>query len=489
MTTNPDKEDKGVPLQGPKKGETMSTPGGQVLNRQPTGRRTRKTRGSWAAALAAVALVAGACSSSSKSSSSTGSTSAPGSTASSGNTSTSGNNSDPSEGVTANSITVGGVLTGSNAGGFTEKDADTGAKAYFNMINSQGGVYGRKIKYIGAQDDGFSSATDVQIVRNLVQSDHAFAVVPVNTISFTGGQFLAQNNVPFIGLGTTPPFCNTQSGFGVSGCTSPALTPSTPISGILGKQMLELMKDVYGSVKNNTAAFTFDSSEAGSVSVKAFPAGVAAGGMKVTKVVSDIPAQGASDFSPYIHELMTADNGSPPGAIFLVDAGSNVDSIRAGLKAAGYKGIVTDAVSYGPQTISNPASRALLDGSYTFIPFSAYEANTPAVQQMRSAFSAAAGPSFHTDEWGMYGYWAAAEFVAMLKKVGPDLTRAKFVSTINNGFTYSLPGLFGETQWPSAHQGPSISCDSMVKLQGSTWVTVVPLECENAIPYSQVPAS
>jgi branched-chain amino acid transport system substrate-binding protein len=403
--------------------------------------------------------------------------------------STESNNSDASEGVTRTSITVGGVLTASNAGGFTEIDADMGAKAYFQLVNSEGGVYGRKIKYLGARDDGFSSATDVQIVRSLVESDHVFAVVPVNSISFTGGQYAAQNDVPFVGLGTSPPFCNTHSGFGVSGCTSPGLTPGTPISGILGKELLELIRMVFGKVRNNTVALAFDSSENGSVAAKSFPAGVKAGGMKVAKVVSGIPAQGASDFSPFVRALVTADNGGPPGAVILANGGSNVDSIRAGLRAARYKGVVVDAVSYGPQTISNPATRALLNGSYTFIPFTAYQDNTPAVLEMRTAFAKVAGPSFHTDEWGMYGYWAAAEFVVMLKRVGPDLSRPRFLRAINSGFTYSLPGLFGETQWPGAHHGQPDSCDSIVTLDRTRWVTVIPLQCERAVPYGTLSRS
>jgi ABC-type branched-subunit amino acid transport system substrate-binding protein len=404
-----------------------------------------------------------------------------------GNSSSAGsNNSDTAEGVTPTSITVGGILTASNAGGLTEKDAEAGAKAYFDLVNSQGGVYGRKIKFLGAQDDGFSSATDVRIARTLVESDHVFGVVPVASVSFAGGQYLAQNNVPFVGLGTTPPFCNTKSGFGVWGCTSPTLTANTPISGILGKEVLELMQRESGNVKNSTAAFTFDSTQAGSASVKPLTAGVRAGGMRIVRVLTDIPAQGASDFSPYIHELMTADNRHPPGAIFIAEGGTNVDSLRAGLKAAGYEGIVIDPVSYGPQTISNPTTRALLDHSYTFIPFSAYQANTPAAQEMRTAFAGVAGASFQPDAFGIYGYWAAAEFVAMLKKVGPDLTRAHFVQTINSGYRYSLPGLFGETDWPAAHQGATIGCESIVELDGTRWETAIPLQCERAVPYSSV---
>src|SRR5579872_4046540 len=56
---------------------------------------------------------------------------------------TSKNNSDPSEGVTPTSVTVGGVMVASGEGGFSEAGALIGFKAYINTINASGGVNGR----------------------------------------------------------------------------------------------------------------------------------------------------------------------------------------------------------------------------------------------------------------------------------------------------------------------------------------------------------
>src|SRR3984885_12161988 len=40
--------------------------------------------------------------------------------------------------------------------------------AYFNMINEQGGINGRKINFI-ARDDGYSPPKTVEVVRQLVE--------------------------------------------------------------------------------------------------------------------------------------------------------------------------------------------------------------------------------------------------------------------------------------------------------------------------------
>src|SRR4030042_1629054 len=51
-----------------------------------------------------------------------------------------------------------------------------GMKAYFEYINSQGGVYGRKIKLL-VGDDHYSAPDAVEVVRGLVERDGVFAIV------------------------------------------------------------------------------------------------------------------------------------------------------------------------------------------------------------------------------------------------------------------------------------------------------------------------
>jgi ABC-type branched-subunit amino acid transport system substrate-binding protein len=51
-----------------------------------------------------------------------------------------------------------------------------GLRAYFDYINSQGGVYGRKITYL-VGDDHFNPADAVEVVRKLVEQDGIFAMV------------------------------------------------------------------------------------------------------------------------------------------------------------------------------------------------------------------------------------------------------------------------------------------------------------------------
>src|SRR6201996_5815320 len=50
-----------------------------------------------------------------------------------------------------------------------------GIGVYFDYVNDHGGVYGRKIKWIDL-DDGYNPPQAVQVVHQLVEQDHAFAI-------------------------------------------------------------------------------------------------------------------------------------------------------------------------------------------------------------------------------------------------------------------------------------------------------------------------
>ena len=91
-------------------------------------------------------------------------------------------------GVTATSVQVGNVSTLS-LGLF--KGAQVGTQAYFDYVNSTGGVNGRKLVLNNA-DDGFTGASNKQATQNAVQND--FALVGDFSLEDSfGGAVLAQN--------------------------------------------------------------------------------------------------------------------------------------------------------------------------------------------------------------------------------------------------------------------------------------------------------
>jgi len=79
-------------------------------------------------------------------------------------------------GVTDSSVKIGATfpLTGVAAPGYSE--IPTGAAAYFDWVNEQGGVHGREIDYI-VKDDGYNPTTTSTVTNELVLKEEVFATV------------------------------------------------------------------------------------------------------------------------------------------------------------------------------------------------------------------------------------------------------------------------------------------------------------------------
>ena len=113
------------------------------------------------------------------------------------NSDSGGGSSADTPGVTDTEIVVGThmPLTGPAAAGYSKIAPAT--KAYFDYVNANGGVHGRKITY-KIMDDGYNPANTQQVVRQLVLQDKVFAILNgLGTPTHSGVlDFLKTNRVP-----------------------------------------------------------------------------------------------------------------------------------------------------------------------------------------------------------------------------------------------------------------------------------------------------
>jgi len=86
-------------------------------------------------------------------------------------------------------------LTGPASAGYSK--IAPASKAFFDFVNANGGVHGRKINY-KIMDDGYNPANTQTVVRQLVQQDKVFAILNgLGTPTHTGVlDFLKTNKVP-----------------------------------------------------------------------------------------------------------------------------------------------------------------------------------------------------------------------------------------------------------------------------------------------------
>lgn len=109
----------------------------------------------------------------------------------------------PVPGITDTQVIIGAFQDQSGAAAAVGIPMRKGMEAYFNWVNAQGGVNGRKIKFI-VEDDGFQAARALAATKKLVEQDKVFALV--GTLGTPGVaatiDYIMEKQIPSIYQGT-----------------------------------------------------------------------------------------------------------------------------------------------------------------------------------------------------------------------------------------------------------------------------------------------
>ncbi|WP_344886511.1 ABC transporter substrate-binding protein [Nonomuraea antimicrobica] len=378
-------------------------------------------------------------------------------------------------GVTDTTIKVGGVLTKTSASGYSTKDAEIGAKARFERANAEGGVHGRKIEFLGAEDDGQDAAKGDAAAKKLVQKDQVFALVPVHAPNFGGAAFLEQQGVPWFGWATGPQWCGTKTGFGYNGCLAPKQGAGSQTW--WGRQMADLLGGADGKSVYVQTSDSSGSKYGGTTISQSFTAA----GFELVGVNSGLPAAAPPpDWLPYVNKIMTSDGGKPPDVVVSVIAGTKFNvGLYAALKRAGYQGVLTDATSYDVAILQDPAGARALEGVIAAPMFEPFESSAPEIARLRQDVERTAPGTALTQHLAI-GYWAADIFLDLLDKTGEDLTRERFLATANGSYLYENAG-FGRIQYPRDHSEPN-GCGALVKLENGAFQVAKNMKCFDNVP-------
>jgi branched-chain amino acid transport system substrate-binding protein len=364
-------------------------------------------------------------------------------------------------------IVVGGVYSAASFAG-----GDVGAEAAFNAFNAAGGLNGRKIKFIGMQEDGQSETGAVNAAKALV-NDHVTAVVPVLTEAWQAGNVLAKAGIPYFGWGITTGWWGSTNGFSFVGAVPPNPSQYPTVQSVSAV----LCKAVGGNCKGKTVALIGINNGSALNGLKLFAAEWKQLGAKVVTIISSIPEPPAvvSDYTPYIQQLLTSNHGKQPNIIEQVVAPTDDVALVSGLNQQGFTGTDFNFSLYDPRAVS------VAKGSDTLITAAPWEQNTAAVAQMTKAVDATDPKASHGQPVEA-GYWSAMMFIQAIKQVakkGLPITSANIIKVLNQGWTFSVPGGAGPAVFPAAHKGQG-GCEAVVGSNGSKYSVVVPLYCPPA---------
>ncbi len=404
------------------------------------------------------------------------------------NTSSSGGQTD---GVTSNQIDVGGIAAATGPLADQYSPIFGAVQAYFDMVNAQGGVNGRKLKYVAQLDDQSLPSLDVSQARALVEQDHVFAIVGVATPIFAAGKYLGQTGVPTFGWNVNPEW---------SANTSP---PGMNLFGEKGSYLnftgagpyLPYLAHKLGLSKVGTIAYTVQQS-------------------------ADCATGVTNSFSKYGGQMVLKDTSLPFG---FTDISGDVSK----LKSSGAQMVTTCMDPTGNTTLSKGLQEAGLFNSIVQYWPNGYDQATlnqyaPLMEGVYFGTAAGNVPYQHGYTQGMDQYldtmaahhltigdvtlagWINADlFVTALKKLGHNVTRQGVIDTINKMTSYTANGILPGIDWTKQHTGLGpIDCNAYIQVQHGSFVSVLgqgrnPFVCfqapvassTNPIPFPHDPAT
>lgn len=359
-------------------------------------------------------------------------------------------------------LTVGGISQPAQWVGI-----DDGMNARIARFNAEGGIQGiTEIENLGIRDDGADADRSLALIRELVQQDNVFAVLPITPTATppSAGDFLAEERVPFLGSGYAPVLCNNDYGFAYNGCAVPGINEAP------NEVAIEIFAEIAGtdSLDGVKFAVTASADSTGPLFGDYYGEFLSGAGAEVVYNEANVPA-GATDMQPFVDAITASD----PDIVIMVLGFAETLGLKAAMVANGFDGSLVDFATYVPGLLEQaPAIGTTLKSTYSLATSPILEEDTPYVAQMKADFEAA-GLEF-TGFGSAQGYLAADLFIQMLEAVAPNYDR--FAEIINEGFT-SAPADGGiVATFPEFHTAAP-SCGGLVRVEGGAYSVISGFRC------------
>ncbi len=331
--------------------------------------------------------------------------------------------------------------------------------AYFNKVNAEGGINGRKVNFI-SYDDAYSPPKTVEQVRKLIESDEVLLVFnPLGTPSNTAIQkYLNAKKVPQLFVATGATKWNDPQHFPWTIGFQPSYQSE---SRVYAKYLLD-------NHPNGKIAILFQNDDYGKDYVKGLKDGLA-GKMQI---VAELPYE-ASD--PTIDSQMISLKASGADVFFNVTTPKFAAQAIKKSAEIGWKPLhLLNNVSASIGGVLKPAglenAKDALSASYLKEPTDPTWKDDPGFKEWVAFMEKYYPDGDRTNGFTVYGQLVAQTLVQVLKQCGDDLTRENVMKQAANlsGFQLDmlLPGIAVDT---SPGDFAPIEQMQMGRFTGETW--------------------
>jgi ABC-type branched-subunit amino acid transport system substrate-binding protein len=338
-----------------------------------------------------------------------------------------------------------------------------GTRAYFEMINDEGGIHGRKLKLL-IRDDAYQPPRTKAAAMELVEKKGVFA--------FVGGtgtgpgmavkDYLAAKKIPWIGP--------------ASGSSNWARTPTRYLFSLYPTYEIEatiLTRYLLDQVGKERIAFLYQNDDYGKEGLEAARAELARRGKKLAAEVSlEVTDQ---DLNSHVMKLKAAE---PDTVIMWVLPKHGAIALAAAAK------LNLNPLWASTSTLSDaPLMHRITKGRWDGVIFSSIgelpDSDHPLVKKYRMAYEKYGLANNSQEEWGTFflaGFFFAEPFVEAVRRAGPDLDREKLVEALetldqwNGGTGHNIT--FGPNQRQGQKSIFICRCENGKAVRITDWITV-----------------
>jgi branched-chain amino acid transport system substrate-binding protein len=336
-------------------------------------------------------------------------------------------------GVTSNTVLLGQSVALTGPAAALGIEMRTGAKVYFDYVNSRGGVNGRKIE-LRTLDDGYEPTRTAPNTKKLIEQDGVFALfgyVGTPTAAAVLPIF-TQARVPFFGAFTGA----------------------------------ELLRDPFNEYIFNVRASYFDETEkiieqlvsTGARNIAVFYQNDAYGqaGLKgveraMTKRNMKISATGTVERNTVdVAAATKVINAGQPDAVVMISAYKSCGEFIRQMKKAGSAAQFYNVSFVGSKSLADDLGKNGVGVAISQVMPFPWAASVPVVKEYQQLMLKAGQKDFTFST--VEGYVAAKVFVEGLKRAGKDLTRQKFIAALETMGDLDVGGYFISFS-PKNHNG------------------------------------
>ena len=317
------------------------------------------------------------------------------------------------EGIFSNEIVLGSSQPLSGTLAYMGKAVDEGMRTYFDMVNAQGGVNGRKIKLI-TYDDELKPAKSVANAKLLIERDNVFAMVGNvgHATNMSAYEYSSAKKVPTIGA------------LSISDLTSnPARDLLYVLPSPQSTETAAYVDHAVNTLKAKRVAMLYQNDGWGKPAFDIASKQLEKYGQKVVEAQSF--ERFATDITSQVFKLKE----SNPDVVIVYALGQEAVLFFRGAEKLGWKPTV-----FGAGGLNDPKFTELLGKTDAKLYVASYydpiDGNNPAIREFNERYTKLY-PSAKPSSMALMGYSAAAVTVEVLKRAGNQPDRTKVVAALD----------------------------------------------------------